>query len=192
MSTSSLKLPTNFPLLLLEALAVVLGAAFTALIAYGNPWCWPAAVVSSTLFIYLCYGKRIYAEAFLHLFYLATGIYGWITFDDVATSGYQSYNWQTHLAIIAAGVVGCFVLAFLLRRFTNAFWPGVDTFTTVFGIIATILMLQAVVENWYYLIVIDVVSIALYASRRMYLTAVLFIAYTILAINAVMEWSQAM
>jgi nicotinamide mononucleotide transporter len=67
----------------------------------------------------------------------------------------------------------------------------VDTFTTVFSVIATIMMVMAVTENWYYWIVIDAVSIFLYASRRMYLTALLFVVYTLLAINGAMQWSQA-
>lgn len=179
----------QWPLLGWEAIAVVLGAAYTILITYGSLWCWPAALGSSVIFIYLCYQKRIYAETALHFFYFAIAIYGWLTWNATTEGGYQSWPWQTHAVCIGGGILGCFVVAWVLRRYTNSVLPGVDTFTTVFSVIATIMMVMAVTENWYYWIVIDAVSIFLYASRRMHLTALLFVVYTILAINGAMEWS---
>ncbi|CAN5403994.1 nicotinamide riboside transporter PnuC [soil metagenome] len=183
------KEPINLPLLVWEALAVVLGATYTILITYGNIWCWPAALLSSIIFMYLCYRQRIYAETALHIFYFAAAIYGWATWGASTEGGYNTLPWQTHAWNIGGGFIACFALAWLLRRYTNAFWPGVDTFTTVFSIIATIMMIMAITENWYYWIIIDTVSIFLYASRRMYLTAALFIVYTLLSINGAIQWS---
>jgi nicotinamide mononucleotide transporter len=172
--------PSSWPQFVLEATAVVLGATYTILITYGIIWCWPVAILSSSIFTYLCYVKRIYAETALHLFYVAIAAYGW-------------YVWPllNNTMAIGGGLVTCFVVALLLRKYTNAFWPGVDTFTTVFSIIATFMMVWAITDNWYYWIVIDTVSIFLYAGRRMYLTALLFLVYTILSINGALEWSQA-
>lgn len=169
---------------------MVLGAAYTILITYGSLWCWPAALGSSVIFMYLCYQKRIYAETALHVFYFAIAIYGWLTWGATTEGGYQSWAPQIHAVSIGIGLLSCFVVAWLLRRYTDSALPGVDTFTTVFSVIATIMMVMAVTENWYYWIVIDAVSIFLYASRRMYLTALLFVVYTLLAINGAMEWSQ--
>ncbi len=183
--------PTSWPQFALEALAVVFGASYTILITYGYIWCWPAAIVSSGIFVYLCYTKRIYAETVLHLFYVAIAIYGWLTWGAATEDGYKNWPWQNHLAAIGVGIASCFVVAWVLRKYTNAFWPGVDTFTTVFSIVATFMMVWAITDNWYYWIVIDAVSIFLYAGRRMYLTALLFLVYTILSINGAMEWSAA-
>jgi nicotinamide mononucleotide transporter len=183
--------PSSWPEFVLEAIAVVLGATYTVLITYGIIWCWPAAILSSSIFIYLCYTKRIYAETALHLFYVAIAVYGWLTWGTNSEGGYKTWPWQNHAFSICAGLICCLVLAWLLRKYTNAFWPGVDTFTTVFSIIATFMMVWAITDNWYYWIVIDTVSIFLYAGRRMYLTAMLFLVYTILSINGALEWSQA-
>jgi nicotinamide mononucleotide transporter len=43
-------------------------------------------------------------------------------------------------------------------------------------------------EGWVYLIVVDLVSIYLYASRALYLTAILSIIYTIIALFAWISW----
>lgn len=178
-----------WPKLLLEALAVAFGAAYTILITYGYIWCWPAAIASSGIFIYLCYSKRIYAETALHVFYVAIAVYGWATWGNGGSEVYKTLSWQTHLACTIGGAIACGVLAWLLRKYTNAFWPGVDTFTTVFSIMATFMMVWSIADNWYYWIVIDAISIALYAGRRMYLTAALFVVYTLLAINGAIVWS---
>ncbi len=181
--------PSGWQLVAWEAVAVVLGATYTYLITYGSVWCWPAAFISSAIFVYLCWRKRIYADAALNLFYVAMAVYGWTTWGNTIEGGYITLPWQTHAWVISGSLAVGGVVAWLLRRYTNAFWPGVDTLIAVFGVVATILMIMAVRENWYYWIVIDAVSILLYASRRMYLTTALFVVYTILAINGAMEWS---
>lgn len=183
--------PNSWSQLLMEVLAVICGASYTILITYNIIWCWPAALASSAIFMYLCFNKRLYAETALHLFYFAIAVYGWLTWGAATEDGYQTWPWQYHAVTIGVGIVSCFLLAWFLRKFTNAFWPGVDTFTTVFSIMATFMMVWAVTDNWYYWIVIDTVSIFLYAGRRMYLTALLFVVYTILSINGALEWSAA-
>jgi nicotinamide mononucleotide transporter len=43
-------------------------------------------------------------------------------------------------------------------------------------------------ENWLYWIVIDAVSVYLYLQRGLKLTALLFVVYTLLAINGYLTW----
>jgi nicotinamide mononucleotide transporter len=45
-------------------------------------------------------------------------------------------------------------------------------------------------ENWIYWIIIDTVSIFLYAGRGGYFFALLFAAYTIIAIYAYYHWKK--
>ncbi len=178
------------PMFWLEATAVVFGACYTLLITYGIIWCWPAAIISSLIFTYLCFNKRIYADTALQLFYIAIAIYGWATWGANAVD-YQKWGWENHLITIALGAGFTILIAWLLRKYTDAFWPGVDTLIAVFSVLATFMMVWAVTDNWYYWIVIDSLSIFLFASRRMYLTSFLFFIYTLLAINGAIQWSQA-
>lgn len=173
----------------LEAFAVVTGAAYTVLITYGSIWCWPAALLSSVAFIYLLLQKKLIAETILQVFYVLMAVYGWVTWGmsdgglKVVTAG-----WEVNIVAIVLATMGMTAMALLLKKFTNARLPWVDSFTTVFSIMATWLMVNSVFENWIYWIVIDTVSIAMYFSRGLYLSTFLFAAYTILAINGLIQW----
>ena len=66
--------------------------------------------------------------------------------------------------------------------------PIVDSFTTVFAIIATYMVTKKVLENWLYWIIIDTVSVYLYFSKDLHLTSLLFITYTIIAVFGYFIW----
>ena len=66
--------------------------------------------------------------------------------------------------------------------------PLLDSFTTVFSIIATIMVIKKILENWLYFIVIDIASIYLYFTRDLNQTAILFAVYTLIAIYGYFNW----
>jgi nicotinamide mononucleotide transporter len=83
------------------------------------------------------------------------------------------------------------LLGFIFSAFTSQQLPYLDAFTTVFSIGATFMVTQKVLENWMYWIVIDLLSIHLYAHRDLNLTAVLFALYTIIAVVGYFRWRKA-
>lgn len=173
---------------LLEISAVVSSLTYTVLYTYGFVICWVFAILGSAIYLYLCYKKRIYAEALLQLFYVITGIYGWIHWYQSGGTIARSLSLSTHTIIIASGFLMLFGMGFYLQKKTDAATPYVDSFTTVFGILATFLMIDLIPENWAYWIAIDLVSIYLYWNRKLYLTAGLYFVYTLLSINGLVTW----
>jgi nicotinamide mononucleotide transporter len=51
---------------------------------------------------------------------------------------------------------------------------------------------RKVLENWWYWFVIDAVSVVLYVSRDLYLTALLFIAYLVMIVFGYRAWRASM
>ena len=47
---------------------------------------------------------------------------------------------------------------------------------------------RKILENWIYWIIIDIVSIQLYIGRELYLTGLLFLIYTVIAIYGYFTW----
>ncbi len=178
------------PLRILEILGVVTGLAYTLLITYGYVLCWVFALSSSLIYLYICFRKKIYAESLLQAFYIYTAIYGWMHWSESEGAIGSSLSWNVHGMIILAGISLVLISGFLLRRMTDAATPFVDSFTTVFSIFATVLMINLIPDNWWYWIVIDAVSVYLYINRKLYLTAGLFGLYTILAVNGLLEWTM--
>lgn len=99
----------------------------------------------------------------------------------------QSWPVEAHLPWLAAGFGLTALTGGALHRFSDAKTPFLDAFTTVFSLIATWLMVNYVVENWLYWIVIDTVAIFLYAFRQLYLSALLFVLYLLMAIDGYFE-----
>ena len=81
-----------------------------------------------------------------------------------------------------------FVSGYVLSTYTDAKMPLLDSFTTVFSIFATIMVVKKVLENWLYFIAVDIASIYLYYSRDLDQTAILFIVYTLIAIFGYFNW----
>lgn len=176
-----------------EWLAVSSGLFYVVLISYKKTAAWFFAVVSSTLYIYLCYINQLYLETGLQFFYLLMGLYGWYMWSSDDTDEEQAIiRWKTsyHLINIFVSGVLAVTLGFIFANFTNQANPYTDAFTTVFSLAATFMVTQRVLENWIYWIVIDAASIYLFSSREMYMTSVLFVLYTLIAIFGYLKWKK--
>ena len=92
-----------------------------------------------------------------------------------------------HLILLSGAVIGTVVLGVILKKNTDAMLPFLDAFTTVFSLAATWLMINMIHMNWLYWIVIDSVSIYLYAKRGLKLSSVLFLLYLLLALDGYFE-----
>lgn len=171
--------------LLLEAPAVVFSLGYTWLYLKGLlPLAYLPAAAAGVLFAVLCYRKKLYAEVALHLFYIGMAAYGALGIDGFAA---REITLQAHFIWLVVGSIGTLSVAAYLRSKTDARLPFLDAFTTVFALIATWLMVNYVHENWLYWIIIDGVAIFLYAFRRMYLGALLYVVYLFMAIDGYFE-----
>ena len=68
--------------------------------------------------------------------------------------------------------------------------PYVDAFTTWYAVVTTYMVTKKILENWGYWFVIDSVSVYLYYSRGLYLTALLFIAYLVIIVFGYLKWKK--
>ncbi|HIG58808.1 MAG TPA: nicotinamide riboside transporter PnuC [Flavobacteriales bacterium] len=168
---------------LIEIAAVTFSVAYTWMYLKGYlPWAFIPAALGAGLFAYICWNKKIYAESALQVFYIGLAGLGLIGYgNDVQISG------LFHLILLSGAVIGTVVLGVILRKTTDAMLPFLDAFTTVFSLAATWLMINMIHENWLYWIVIDTVSIYLYAKRGLKLSSVLFLLYLLLALDGYFE-----
>ena len=182
----------------LEIAAVVLAVAYLVLAIRQNPWCWAAAMVSSAIYLWLMFEAALYMESALQIFYIAMAVYGWWcwTHPTRGRAGESAVlrisTWPLHRHVFTA--VGILLLAgasgALLSRYTDAALPYLDSFTTWGAIVATYLVARKILENWLYWFVIDSVSVYLYVSRELYLTAALFVGYLVLIIVGYRAWRR--
>ena len=177
---------------LIEWLAVVSSITYVILAAKRLIVCWLFAFIVSALFVYLCYIGELYIESFLQLFYVAMAVLGWFSWKNSKSDNLNIKVWKmnNHLInILVSGVVAV-ILGYIFDTYTNQANPYVDAFTTCYSLSATFMVTRKILGNWIYWIVIDLVSIYLYAQRDYNLTAVQYGLFTILAVFGFMAWRK--
>lgn len=181
----------NFNWSWIETLAVIFSVTYVVLAAKGNIWCWFFAAASVSIYIYLCYEAKLFAETILQIFYLLMAFLGYFSWNNSNKKFIaKQLSISHHILIILSGAVITFLIGFYLATYTEAKMPIIDSFTTCFSIIATFLVIRKVLENWLYWIIIDIVSVYIYFSRDLHLTSILFLTYTCVAIVGYINWKK--
>ncbi len=178
-----------------EILAVLTAIAYLLLAIRQNIWCWPCAAVSTACYVWLFVDARLYMESLLNVFYFAMAGYGWYAW---ATGGDRDgqlpvVTWPLRRHALAFAVVGLLAgtSGYLLERTSDAAFPYVDSLTTWAAIWTTFLVARKVLENWWYWLVIDAVSVAIYWARDLPLTALLFVAYLLMIPFGLWSWTKS-
>ena len=177
-----------------EVLAVFLALAYVFLAVKERIECWYAALVSTAIYTFLFWDVSLLMESALQIYYVIMAIFGWHQWrqHNNQQEDLTIHCWplELHIASIAGIIAISMISGYLLTNNTSAALPYIDSFTTWASVFTTFMVARKVLENWIYWIVIDTVSIYLYIDRGLYLTAILFILYVIIAIYGYSQWLQ--
>ena len=179
----------NFNWNIIEIIAVTSSIIYVSLASRQSINCWIFAIISVLLYIYICFNAQLYLETGLQIFYLIMAVYGYLNWTKSSNNlPITNLSVSNHLLTIALGTICAFLLGYFFTIYTSSQMPIIDSFTTVFSVIATYMLTKKVLENWLYWVVIDIVSIYLYFNRELHLTSLLFILYSIIAIFGYYSW----
>jgi nicotinamide mononucleotide transporter len=177
-----------------EAIAVITALIYIYLAAKGNRWCFLFGLISSTIYIYLSASLKFYFDTLINSYYVVMSFYGWIVWskntEEEQSLVVKTLSKKAFLSCIVAGFVVTFLSGFSATQFSDAALPFLDAFTTVFSIIATWMVVKKQIENWLIWIVVDAVASGMYFYKELYLTSLLFIIYTIIAIRGYFKWQK--
>ena len=176
----------------MEILAVLLAILYLVLAVKQSILCWPAGILSSFLYLSIMYSAGLYMEAYLQIFYIFMGVYGWSQWKSKQPE-FIVNNWSvlSHFKALSLIFLLTLLSGYLLDRHTEAALPFLDALTTWGAIIATYMVAKKLIENWIYWFVIDSISIFLFISRDLNLTAMLFAGYLVIIYFGYRSWSKA-
>ena len=122
-------------------------------------------------------------------------LYGWTTwyFGKIGNVELPVVTWERFIhaiALLAIAIIS-FASGYLLDRFTDAAFPYIDSMTTWSALWATFLVARKVLENWWYWLVIDAVSVFVYWERDLQLTALLFVIYVAIIPIGLLSWTRS-
>ena len=179
----------------IELAAVALAIAYLLLAIRQNIWCWLCAALSTAIYVYVFAGAKLYMESLLNVFYFAMAVYGWLVWRSggkgTDTLPVRVWPVKIHAAAIGTVLALAALSGFLLSTYTDAAYPYVDSATTFAAVWATFLVARKVLENWWYWLVIDAVSVLIYWSRGLEPTAVLFVVYLAMIPFGLIAWTNS-
>lgn len=177
-----------------ELAGFLTGALCVWLLIRQNIWNWPIGIANNIVYVIVFYQSGLYADSGLQFVYMAIAFYGW-------------WNWlhggANHSVLQArraslAGICGYLAMAggatlalYWLLRHTPSTVPLADGLTTALFLTAQYMMSRKVVENWWFWIAGDVLVIALYVYKHLYLTAGLYVVFTVMSTVGLLEWRKA-
>jgi nicotinamide mononucleotide transporter len=180
----------------LELFGAVTGLASVWWAARERVWTWPIGILNSALFLLLFLDARLYATAALQLAFIGLGIYGWREWvvggpaHDALPVRRTSRNEWIVLAVVAvAAQAGWTTWLVVSTDSTVAFW---DAAVLVLSLVATFGQARKLIESWWIWIAVDTISIPLFLSQGLALTAVLYLVFEALCLVGLRDWRRSM
>lgn len=179
-----------------ELTAAIITAVSIWLATKENIWYYPTGVVALVMYTWLFFHAKLYAESFLQIVCLALMIYGWYEWlhggvhkTELPVTRTPRWAW---LAGTVTGIIGSAIVIALQLRFTDNPAPYVDSSLLVWSLVAQWMTARKWIENWIVWIVINTISMPLYISRALWITAVLYFVLWVLAFQGYREWRRTL
>ncbi|MGV1167092.1 nicotinamide riboside transporter PnuC [Enterobacter asburiae] len=174
-------------------------------------------LINVTLFAIIFFQIQLYASLLLQLFFFAANIYGWYAWSRqnsqqeaelqirwlplpkaiawlvacVVAIGLMTvyinpvFAFLTRVAVLVMSGFGLNVTMPVLQPDAFPFW---DSCMMVLSIAAMILMTRKYVENWLLWVIINVISVAIFALQGVYAMSLEYLLLTFIALNGSRMW----
>jgi nicotinamide mononucleotide transporter len=178
---------------LLELAANAFNAASIFLAARNSLHMWWTTIVGCALFAYVFFVARLYADVTLQAFFIGTGVLGWWRWLHGYRRDELPVRHSPPRLVMLGAIAGAAVAAgygWLLYRFTDAYAPFLDSMVLAFSVIGQLLLIERRVESWWCWLLVNTIAVPLYASRGLYVTAALYVAFWVNAVIALRHWRR--
>lgn len=150
-------------------IASVTGVICVVLCGMGRVSNYLFGTINTILYAWIAWKARYYGDVMLNLlYYLPTNFIGWALWNkhinaetNVVYKKRMTLKQDILLAVIS--IVGVFGYAKLLQLLGGSL-PLIDSMSTVFSVIAQILMIKRFMEQWIIWIVVDAVSVIMWIA----------------------------
>lgn len=186
---------------LLEPPAVIVSALSVWLTTRRKMLSWPIGLISVSLYGWVFWKAKLYSNILLQFTFAVLQAYGWWCWSKNLSMSKNSPRGEIvvkrippglgaiHLLVGAAGSV---MLGYLMSSMTDAAVPWIDAALTSFSLVAQLWLARQYVACWWLWIIIDTIYVVVFGFKELYLTAVLYMIFIILAIMGLRSWQQAL
>ena len=181
---------------LLEIVAFIVSVLGVWLTTARSLWNYPFALLSVVLYGVIFYQVRLYADMGLQAIFAGTLLYGLRQWRRGRSAGGEVLVTRVRavevLASVVAGIGAAALLGFLLYSHTDASLPWVDSALLAGSLVGSVWAARRNLESWWVWIIVDVLYVAVYLFKHLYLTAVLYAIFVALAVLGLRRWQTAL
>ncbi|MBJ6121634.1 nicotinamide riboside transporter PnuC [Sphingomonas mollis] len=178
----------------LEAVAFVLGVINVTLVVRRSIWNYPFGIATVAVYAVVFAEARLYSDTLLQGFFIVVNGYGWVAWTrNRAVAGQvmvEAMTWPARIGWLTGIALAAAIWGTGMHRFTDASMPWWDAALAAASIAAQWLMAKRKWENWVLWIAVDIGSIGLYVIKGLWLTAVLYAVFLILATWGLIDWRR--
>ena len=182
--------------IILEIIAVFFGFLSVWFSKQNKIWVFPTGMISTSIFVYLLLKWALLGDMMINIYYFIMSIYGWYIWTRKVD--------ETHLTPISKTTLKEKKTAFLIFIATLVFvyvvynyfdkwisWVAyIDTITTAIFFVGMWLMAKRKIENWFFWIIGDLISVPLYLYKGFTFTSFQYFGFTFIAIFGYLVWKK--
>ena len=180
----------------LEFIAVIFGFLSVWFAKENNVLVYPAGILSTAIFVYILTISELYGDATINGYYFLMSFYGWYFWTQKKSGqiinqvGRASLNEKIgSIFLFVFGIIAIFLIYNYFNKWSTVS-AYIDTLTTGIFFVAMWLMSRRKIEHWTFWIIGDVLSVPLYIYKGLFLTAIQYFVFTIIAIMGYREWKK--
>lgn len=178
----------------LEIFAVLISLIGVGLTVIRNMWCWLFNFFAFVLYAYLFYEFKLYGETILQFFFMVINFYGFyywlkgkqqdhdIRIEPIAV--------QTAIIQMIIAAVGGLLFGLILKNFTDAAVPMLDSQLAAFSLLATYWTSRKHIATWILWVFVDIIYVGMFIYKDLFLTAALYAAFVLMAAYGWYQWEK--
>ena len=160
-----------------------------------NVLVYPTGIICTILSVYIMFNAKYYADMSINIYYSIMSVYGWFQWKKITNGEVLSIS-RTNLKEKIIGLV-LFLITAIICIYIYKFFDYklqlnnyLDVFTTSLFFTAMWYMARKKIENWTLWIVGNTFAVYIFFDRQLYIIAIQYIIFTILAISAYIKWKK--
>jgi nicotinamide mononucleotide transporter len=179
----------------IEIITFIFGVLSVYFAKKENVLVYPTGIICTILSVYIMFNAKYYADMSINIYYSIMSVYGWFQWKKI-TNGEVLTISRTNMKEKIIGIILFIITAIIciiiytLFNYKLKINNYLDVFTTSLFFTAMWYMAKKKIENWTLWIVGNTFAVYIFFDRQLYIIAIQYIIFTILAISAYIEWKK--
>ena len=185
--------------IVLEFLAFWFGIISVIFAKKQNIFVYPAGIICTIITMYLMYKVNLLGHILVNLLYTIISLFGWWNWSRrenndlvVKVSKFSFIDLPKSFLIFFLIITAAYIAHDYFETDFEGQIKELDIFTSGIFVTAMWLMANKKLENWILWIIGNIITIPLYLSSDKIILSIQYVIFTILAIQAYIEWKKSL